>query len=197
MKKGIAFFDFDGTITTRDTMLELIRYRHGVFRYLFGLAYLFPSLVALKLGMLSNHRAKEKMLRYFFGGMETAEFERICQDFQRELLPALIRPKALAMIKELKSGGVEVVVVSASAENWVSGWCEANGITLVASCLETREGNLTGMLKGRNCHGEEKLRRIRASYDLAAYGSIHCYGDTKGDLPMFSIATDRFYKPFR
>ena len=66
MNKEIAFFDFDGTITTRDSMIEVIRFVKGTGGLLTGLALLSPWLVALKLGLVSRHKAKEKMLAYFF-----------------------------------------------------------------------------------------------------------------------------------
>jgi phosphoserine phosphatase len=40
---------------------------------------------------------------------------------------------------------------------------------------------ITGNFFGENCYGEEKLKRIRLSYDLSNY-EVHAYGDTKGRL---------------
>jgi phosphatidylglycerophosphatase C len=197
VKRSIAFFDFDGTITTKDTMLELIKYHHGPFKYLAGFVVLSPLLVLMKAGIVSNHYAKEKMLSYFFGGMDIAKFNSICAGFEKEVIPSLIRPKAMERIQELRKMNVEIVVVSASAEQWVRGWCDRHGITLLASCLETRNGKVTGQLDGKNCHGEEKVKRIRDLYNLEDYGMIACFGDTKGDKPMLSLGNETFYKPFR
>ena len=36
MNKGIAFFDFDGTITTKDTLLEFIKYSRGTMSFYWG-----------------------------------------------------------------------------------------------------------------------------------------------------------------
>lgn len=197
MKKEIAFFDFDGTITKKDTMLELIRYCRGSLAFYAGLAFLSPSVVFMRLGFLSNKAAKERMLRFFFGGMNEEQFNKLCTDFTVKKLPDLIRPAALEMIRSLKEQQVEIIVVSASAQNWVKPWCDAQGLQLIATCLETKNGLLTGKITGNNCHGVEKVKRIKENFRLEQYQVIQCFGDTKGDRPMLALAHRAFYKPFR
>lgn len=197
MSKSIAFFDFDGTITTHDTMLELIRFHHGTARFLAGMLVLAPSMVMMKAGMITNKGAKEKMLAHFFGGLSTQEFNEVCTRFASERIPALIRAGASKEINKLKASGTELVLVSASAENWLKNWADQNGFIVLATELESKDGKITGRLVGHNCHGDEKVRRIRAAYNLADYNTISCYGDTSGDKPMLGLAQHPHYKPFR
>lgn len=197
MSRSIAFFDFDGTITTRDTMLELIRYRHGRLKFYLGFLALSPLMVFMKAGVISNQQAKEKMLGLFFGGMAIDQFNKTCSEFSRACIPQLLRPAAVETLAALRKAGTDVVLVSASAENWLADWCQLNGITLIASKLELVNGKLTGKLVGQNCHGEEKVSRIKKEFDLSLYDSIVCYGDTSGDKPMLALGTESFYKPFR
>lgn len=100
-------------------------------------------------------------------------------------------------IRKLKEAGAEVVVVSASPENWIIDWCKQMELKCIATRLQVLDKKITGKINGTNCHGEEKVRRIRELYDLTSYHSIYCYGDTSGDLPMLSLGTIRFFKPFR
>lgn len=195
--KQIAFFDFDGTITTRDTMLEVIRYHKGEFRFNLGFFINSPFLVAYKVGIISNQTAKERILTFFYGKKLAEQFQSDCDQFAAEVIPTLIRPKAMEEIKKLKAAGVEVVIVSASAENWLSSWCKEQDVQLLATRLEVRSNKITGKISGNNCHGEEKVRRINEAYQLNEYARIYCYGDTKGDKPMLKLATSSFYKPFR
>ena len=67
---------------------------------------------------------------------------------------------------------------------------------LLATELEITEGKITGKLRGKNCHGEEKVARIKAAYDLSKFENIFCYGDSEGDKPMLALATQAHYKPF-
>lgn len=197
MKGVIAFFDFDGTVTYKDTLLAFIKYCKGDFSFYTGFILNSPFLIAYKLQLLSNQRAKEIMLRYFFRNMPVGEFNEYCESFSKEKIPSLVRPKALKEIRKLKDGGSEVVIVSASPENWLASWCRSEDVKCIATRLVINNEKISGRIEGLNCHGEEKVRRIREMYDLNKYTSVYGYGDTAGDRPMLSLAQYRFYKPFR
>jgi HAD superfamily hydrolase (TIGR01490 family) len=197
LKKGIAFFDFDGTITTKDTLLEFIRFSKGNFAFLLGLFLNSPYILAYKLNIISNQTAKEKVLQFFFKNTLVEKFTEQCDLFSRKVLPKLIRQKAVDEIKRLQRGGHDVVIVSASPEQWIHNWSSEMQVQLIASCLEVINGKITGKLVGKNCHGPEKVQRILEKHALSDYDIIYAYGDTKDDLPMLELATIKFYKPFR
>lgn len=195
--KKIAFFDFDGTITTKDTMLELIKFQKGKLAFFVGFLLNAPFLVAYKLRVISNQLAKEKVMTYFFKDMPFAVFQSACDDFSDKVLPLFIRAGAGEEIDKLQQQGFEIVVVSASAENWIRKWCEKSGIKVIATQFEILNDALTGNIAGNNCHGIEKVRRINLACNLSQYDEIYCYGDTSGDKPMLALGTKAFYKPFR
>jgi HAD superfamily hydrolase (TIGR01490 family) len=197
VNKSIAFFDFDGTITNKDTLLEMIRYQKGVLRFYSGFLLHAPWLVAFKLGILSNHAAKQRILRHFFGRMPVERFQQRCDEFSFRQLTHILQPKALKEIRLLQRRGTEVVVVSASPSNWISKWAAGIGVQVIATELETRNGRMTGRIQGKNCHGKEKEKRIRETYDLSQYTEIYAYGDSPADQPMLALAHLRFFKPFR
>src|SRR5579863_2224369 len=197
VSEKIAFFDFDGTITTKDTLLEFIRHSKGTPFFYLGFLLNSPWLIAYKLKLISNQTAKEKVLRYFFRNTPVDRFEQQCQSFTRDALPTFIRPKALHEISKLRSAGVTIVIVSASPENWIRDWATTIGAELLATRLETTNQLLTGRIVEKNCYGEEKVRRIKAAYTLEDYHEIYTYGDTGGDRPMLKLGTSSFYKPFR
>ena len=197
MKKRIAFFDFDGTITTHDTLLEIIKFTRGSFRFYCGFAINAPFLFAYKAGIISNQLAKEKVLRWFFGGMLLPDFQKRCDAFVADSLPSLLRPKAMEEITKLRAAGVKVVIVTASAENWLQPWCDKHALLLEGTKLQVVNNCVTGRIDGVNCYGKEKVNRIRQAFDLSQYDEVYCYGDTKGDKPMLQLATFSFYKPFR
>lgn len=197
MSRRIAFFDFDGTVTNRDTLLEMFRYRHGGFKLWFGFLLHAPVMIAYRLKLVSNQFAKEEMLRFFFGNMPLGQFRAQSVAFSKNKLPHFIRSKALEEIKKLQASGAEVVIVSASAQDWIKDWCSEMGLSLIATQLEVKEGKVTGKIEGHNCHGKEKVRRIQLAYNLSDYNEIYCYGDSRGDKPMLALGTISFYKPFR
>jgi HAD superfamily hydrolase (TIGR01490 family) len=197
MQRSIALFDFDGTITTRDTLLEIIRYAKGDRAFLTGFALLSPWLITMKAGLLSNSEAKQKVLSYFFGGTPPEAFGETCEAFAGKKIPSLIRPAAMERIKEHQQNGFTVVVVSASPENVVEPWCRQHQLECIATRLEVKNQLLTGRINGNNCYGEEKVRRIRERFDIDSFGQIYAYGDSAGDKPMLALATVASYKPFR
>jgi HAD superfamily hydrolase (TIGR01490 family) len=197
VNRVIAFFDFDGTVTKKDSLLEFIKYSKGNRAFYFGFAIHAPLLIAYKLQLISNHRAKEIMLGYYFGKMPVEEFNLLCEKFTSEVLPSLLRAKAMKEIDRFKQIGAEVVIVSASPENWLSYWCRSSGVKCLATRMDISDNKITGRINGRNCHGKEKVRRIREAYDLDNFSSVYCYGDTSGDRPMLALGNVKFYKPFR
>jgi phosphatidylglycerophosphatase C len=200
MSSRIAFFDFDGTITTRDTLLEFIRFNKGSLSFYSGFLLNSPWLLAYRLKIISNQAAKQRILSWFFRNTSLAEFDMICDRFSAEVLPGLVRPKALEEIKLLREKGFSIVIVSASPENWLRHWTGSLQADLLATRLETKPdkaARLTGRILGKNCHGQEKVRRIREAFDLSSFQEIYAYGDTPGDRPMLALAGRTFYKPFR
>lgn len=197
MSKKIAFFDFDGTITTKDTLLEFIKFSKGKFAFYSGFLLNSPFLIAYKLKLISNQSAKERMLSYFFNGTAVDIFQQKCDEFAEKIIPLLIREKASIEINKLKSEGFVIVIVSASPENWIGTWAKSIDANLIATKLDIQSGVVTGRIAGKNCHGEEKVRRIKEQYDISAYDDIYAYGDTSGDKPMLQLAGKAYYKPFR
>lgn len=197
MSKGIAFFDFDGTITTKDSLAEIIRFIHGDFRFVAGIALSIPMIAGFKLNLIDRQKSKESLLKHFFGGMSATTFQQHCEAFSKERIPQIIRREALEKLQWHRDQGHELVLVSASPENWLKSWCDIQQMQCFATQLEIENGMITGNIKGKNCHGEEKVQRIRKQYDLSQYENIYAYGDTSGDQPMLALATEPHYKPFR
>jgi phosphatidylglycerophosphatase C len=197
VKKHLVLFDFDGTITTRDTFLEFIKFYHGTLRFYLGFVMISPWMALMILKVVPNYKAKEKALKWFFRGERADEFKAKCTRFCDQIVPTLVRPKALAKLEEYKASGAKVIVISASAENWVQPWCEKHNIECLATRLEIVDNKITGRISGFNCYGPEKENRIRACYDLKDYDDITAYGDSRGDIEMLALAQQQYYKPFR
>ena len=195
--KKIAFFDFDGTITTKDTLLEIIKFQKGKTSFYFGFILHAPWLIAYKLNWLSNNLAKQKILTYFFAGMAEEAFQEKCDLFAEKIIPGIVRPGALTEINVLRSRNFEIVVVSASAANWIRKWSESNSLKLIATKMEVKNGLITGKIEGENNHGVQKALKIHELWNLNEYEEIYAYGDSSGDKPMMDLATKSFYKPFR
>ncbi|MBO9154409.1 HAD family hydrolase [Chitinophaga sp. GCM10012297] len=196
MKNVIAFFDFDGTITRKDTLFEIIRFQKGAVVFYAGMALLSPLLVMFKLKLIANQKMKEIVLKFFFNNTPLEKFQQQCNEFCSKRLPALLRPKALNAIAWHQAEGHKVYIVTASAENWVAPWSETLGIPVLGSRLEVKNGHVTGLLTGLNCNGNEKVCRIREAVHLTTFQTIYAYGDSSGDREMLALAQHRGFRAF-
>jgi len=193
----IAFFDFDGTITTKDSLVEIIQFLKGRTALYAGILFNMPWVIAHKINLISADLLKEKILTYFFSGITQNVFQEECDLFSDRVLPDLIRPAALIEMDRLRKEGFQLVIVSASAENWIRSFAKRMSAELVATRLQVKNGLITGKLEGKNCKGRQKVIRIRERWDLGSYDEIYVYGDSPADKPMMALATRSFYKPFR
>ena len=192
----IAFFDFDGTITTKDSMIEFIRFVFGDKKTFLGLLLLSPIIFLYKLRLISNHFAKQKLLSYFFSNYKIAQFNSFALEYSLKHIDKIVRHDALERINWHKNKGHHVVIVSASIETWLKPWCEKNKLELVATKLNNKNGYITGQFDKKNCYGIEKVNRIKEIYTLEKYEFIYVYGDSDGDKEMLALANKSYYKYF-
>ncbi|MGI6242428.1 MAG: HAD family hydrolase [Prevotella sp.] len=208
MKKKVYVFDFDGTLTTRDTLLEFIKYGKGRQAFLLGFLLYAPLLVLMKLGLYPNGKAKQRIFAHFFKGMSVDDFNTLCQRFADDNRSRLLRPKGEETLRQALKNGAMVLIVSASIDHWVKPFFSCyemrsmpsaeHGIHILGTQLETSNGKLTGRFSTSNCYGREKVRRIenalpgsREEYEIIAFG------DSRGDKEMLDFADKGYYKPFR
>lgn len=186
MRKVYAF-DFDGTLTTRDTLIAFIRYACGTPRFLFGFLLHAPLLVLMKLRLYSNGKAKQRVFSWFFKGMTIETFDALCQDFARTHRH-LLRPDTVRILEQALTERAEVLIVSASIDNWVQPFFPS--VTILGTQVEVIDGRLTGRFLTPNCYGQEKVRRILALYpDRSAY-HLTAFGDSRGDRELLTFADE-------
>ena len=197
MLNKISLFDFDGTITTDDSLIKFIRFVVGDVKAAWGMLLLSPMLITYKLKLIPNYKAKQWMLSYFFKGMDEKQFLKDAEEYSLNHIDKMLRPKAMEKIAWHIEQHHKVVVVSASMECWLKPWCNKNGLDVIATKIEIKDGMVTGNFLCQNCYGIEKANRVKEAYDLSDYDYIYAYGDTRGDKELLALADESFYKPFR
>lgn len=201
MKKKIYCFDFDGTLTTSDTLLEFIKYAKGRGRFLMVFLMYSPLLVLMKLHLYPNWKAKQQIFAHLFAGMRIEKFDALCRGFAEES-QHLLRPKGITLMHEALVAGAQVFIVSASIDNWVHPFFDIRnlkGVQVLGTQIEVEDGKLTGNFKSNNCYGKEKVHRITEalkSFERSEY-EIEAFGDSRGDKEMLAFADKGHFKPFR
>lgn len=193
----IHAFDFDGTLTRRDTLIEFIRFALGDKAFFKCFARLSPILLLMKLGLYPNWRAKQRVFSRCFGGMTEERFNTLCHRFAEERAQ-LIRPLGMELIRQRLAAGDKVVVITASIINWVEPFFASTpGVMVLGTMVDVRESRLTGRFITKNCYGREKVNRLLQLYPERTLYRLVAYGDSRGDTPLLDFADEGHYRPFR
>ena len=202
--KKIVVCDFDGTLTEKDTFVVFIRYACGNGAFVLGFLLYAPLLVLMILHLYPNDKAKQHVFSHFFKGMSLKTFDRLCQDFARDS-QHLLRPQGIQMLQQAQADGSEILIVSASIDNWVQPFFEGvrsresgdSSIRVIGTQVEVKDGRLTGRFLSKNCYGQEKVNRILELYPHREVYHLTAYGDSRGDKELLAFADESHYKPFR
>lgn len=190
-------FDFDGTLTYRDSFMAFLAWRAGPARFAAGLAALAPAGAAW-LVHRDRGRIKAAAVRRFLRGTARETLTSDCADFAHSPLGrGLIRPDAEQCWRDWRASGARMVIVTASPEEVVAPFAErlAADALIGTRLLYDADGRVAGGFDGVNCRGPEKVRRLRQAFGpelrLAA-----AYGDTGGDREMLALAEVKGYRVF-
>ncbi|MCB0494667.1 MAG: HAD-IB family hydrolase [Cyclobacteriaceae bacterium] len=192
--KRLVLFDFDGTLTKRDSLFAFLKFFKGYNYYLKNIIASLPVLIGYKLGLLDASDAKEKLLTFFFKNITTGEFESRCKQFSEEQLPLILNRPIVEKFQEHIAQGDRVIIVSASIEKWIKPWANQWDVEVLGTKLATKDGLITGKFEGKNCNGQEKVDRIKSYLNVSEFLEIWAYGDSKGDKPMLDMADIAYYK---
>jgi phosphatidylglycerophosphatase C len=188
-QRAVAAFDFDGTITTSDSLRDFVRYTAGNCRWAVGGMRATPWLAGMLLGTCDRGAAKARFLQATIGGMTESELKQAAQRYVAHRLPTLIRPEMIARVQEHKQRGHRLVLVSASPLLYLDAWAAHTGFDeVLATELEFLNGRFSGRLATPNCWGPEKTRRLQQWFGDERPQVLYGYGDSRGDREMLALA---------
>jgi phosphatidylglycerophosphatase C len=195
--RPVVAFDFDGTLTTRDSFTAFLAWKAEPFPYLIGLARLLPHIAAYGV----NHdrgRLKAAATACFLGGEPIGRLEAEAEAFALKTAQGMLRPDAVQTWRDWQARGALMVIVTASPDTVVGPFARTLGADLL---IGTRlqlddQGRVTGRFIGPNCRGPEKVARLRQAFgeDLTLAAA---YGDTAGDREMLELAEVKGYRVFK
>jgi len=194
---ALIAFDFDGTLTVRDSFTAFLAWRAGPLRYALGCLRLAPAAIAY-LFHRNRGRIKAAAVREFLKGAPREQLEAQARAFAEFAAPKLFRPDALQTWRRWRAKGATTIIVSASPDLVVAPFARGLGCDrLIASGIAFDVNDRAiGTLAGPNCRGPEKVRRLKAVYGEEVRLTA-AYGDTGGDREMLRIADEKGYRVFR
>lgn len=191
----LAVFDFDGTITNKDTFVDFLLFTSGPIKFYFKMLLLSPLLIAYFLGFLKLEKIKTIMFKTFFRNISAETLSQLGENYADKRLPCLIRDNAMKRINWHKSQNHRVIIASASLDVYLSRWCKKTQLDFVATNLEIKNNVITGNFL-RHCYGEQKLSMIKKLLLNETCEYIYAYGNSSGDKELLQWANEKYYKYF-
>lgn len=191
MSRGVAIFDFDGTLVQGDSLVPFVERLVG--RRKARTAFLLSVQRALRQaarrpgpGFDIRTAVKTGFLARTLKGVPVTR----AQDAATALRPWLRwHPPLLDTLRRHADKGDRVVVATGALALYMPALLDGLPVdALLATELECKDGVLTGHLSGGNCVREEKARRVTAY--LAEHGPFTAtwgYGNRPSDLPFLAL----------
>lgn len=193
--KPLSIFDFDGTLTYHDSFVPFLRFAFGNRRFILRLlASLSPHYLY---GGMSRDQMKARLIRAFLSGVEQAWLQEQARAYCEARWARLMRPAALREVARQLAEGRTVSICSASPALVLQPFAERLGVQLIGTELESRDGVLSGEIRGRNCRCEEKVNRLRERFGALTGYHLRAWGDSAGDSQLLAAAQEGYYRPFR
>ncbi|NKN32885.1 HAD-IB family hydrolase [Marichromatium bheemlicum] len=183
-----AFFDFDGTLTTGDTLMPFLKFVVGTPAYYTKLALVSPVIASYFSKLLRNDIAKQLVLKQYLAGYHIADLFERGQHFSEEVIPKMLRPEGMERLRWHQQQGHDCVLVSASLDAYLNAWAKQEGFSdvICTSLSIDINGIASGKIQGKNCYGEEKLRRLKEWQKEYSPVEKFGYGDTKSDISFLN-----------
>lgn len=190
---GVAAFDFDGTLTRRDTLFGFVATAAGPLRLAATALRAGPSMVRGALDDDHRDSAKEQAVGTALRGRTIDQLRQTGERYAATL-PRRYREDTLLALREHQRRGHFTVIVSASLVYYLEPAAAALGIDAVigVSLDADSSGRVTGRLNGANVRAEEKVRRLEALLS-ERFGDAHsvelwAYGNSQGDAALLDRA---------
>lgn len=195
----VAFFDVDGTLTTERVwrgMLEYFRQRKlRTWTRRFFWAYHMPIYLLYKIGLGSQSSFRKPWaahLPWFVRGYSIEQAQDVWDWVAEVYLKPFWRPDALELIKQHKTAGDLVVLVSAGLTPLEEAIAKVVGADIVVGTEPgLRDGRYTGKLAGPVCIDGQKAELAKKT--LQAWGNdvdlaaSTAYADSTTDLYLLEM----------
>lgn len=192
---GIAIFDFDGTITRRDTtqiMLRAAVSRRPLRGAVYMLALVFSRLFRTQKFF---QRHKDILLFALLERMIDEEVAAVAASYRMRVGP-LLRESMLARIKEYVESGIRVLVVTASPQFAVEKVFDKIPVLVIgAKVVSSRSGDREAGQGVVSCFGAQKVMRFQEWAERKGWqGEVSAaWSDSIRDLPLMQLAERRYW----
>lgn len=187
-------YDFDGTITTRDTTRFLVKELLRLRPYKLPIVVFVLSKLFLKRSPEVIQECKNRCIGILVKGLSYKTIEPSLAKFSHRI-GKLFRPDLIKSICENIGLGNKVIIASASPEFALKYIFSNYNVTVIATKFRYTGGSFTGSMSDVSCFGESKAKTVQEFLkDDGKSGIIECaWSDSISDLPVMMLAKKRVW----
>ncbi len=193
--KKLYLFDFDGTLTYKDTMFMFLKF-YNPSKYAAQFLRYTPLFALVKLKLADPENVKKSFIASIIKNQSKYQIDKKAAEFFKINFPQIIRENALDFIQNIDKENTEAYIVSASLDIWVKPFSDHFGMKLLATNAEFVNDIFTGNFASKNCNNQEKVIRIKEAINGEKYDKTIAFGDTSGDKPMLNWANEGHFQFF-
>tara|TARA_B100001250_G_scaffold93253_1_gene77729 strand:- start:20777 stop:21373 length:597 start_codon:yes stop_codon:yes gene_type:complete len=198
MKKALAIFDFDGTISNNDSLKDYLRFCEGGWNFFLKYYLLFTfDLIKCLFNKNLFLKLKTNRMKLFFRNKNVDFLLLKADEYYKSKFKNILKSSAIKRLEWHRSMNHEIVILSASLDIILEKWCEENDFYLITNKLQIKENKFTGNLIELDCNGEQKVVKLLEKFNLNDYDETYGYGDTKGDLDFLELVDKKYYQYFK
>lgn len=192
MKKKLAIFDVDYTLTKKETLMELFKYvvKRDKKKAIYIPRALFSGLMFV-IGAYDEKKVKETFLKFLHGTDEEA-FKNLIKEYYENRLSKILYEDGINMLKKLKREGYDVYLISASPEFYLMELYAIEEVDMIIGTkFSMRDGRFERRMEGHNCKGEEKVRRLKEYLKEnnieVDFKESYMFSDSLSDKPLLEL----------
>jgi phosphatidylglycerophosphatase C len=184
---GTAIFDLDRTLTVRGcfTPFALFAAKQNPSSFI-SLPSILLAATASSFGFYQRDDLKLLIWRKALGGLSRTRIEALGTEFGETWARNELRRETKAVLNRHQEAGDRLVLATAAMDIVAEPFGRLLGFDQIISTRTawTIDGHVSGTFDGLNCHGEEKLRRVKNALRDIDTARAAAYSDHITDLPL-------------
>lgn len=188
----LGIFDVDFTITKKETLMQFFKYmiRKDKKNIKFLPRAIFSGAM-YGIGIYDEKKVKETFLK-FIDGVDEKELASIVKEFYGDVLSNILYEDAINMMRNLKSKGYKIYLISASPEFYLNEFYRFKEVDkVIGTKFKFKDGIFMREMDGHNCKGEEKVRRLMEELKKdnleVDFKDSYMFSDSLSDKPLLDL----------
>jgi phosphatidylglycerophosphatase C len=190
----LVFFDFDCTLTIRDTIWPFTTFLLKQNRRGYPVRLAALCLSGLLGHVIPNEYFKRGLAALLLRGRSAQEMDLIAERFHDAYLEKILNRTAVESLVEHIAHGDEIYILSSNFDFFLKPLQKKwNLAGIIATRTEVLNGVFTGRILGNACHGKEKVARVIECFGPTIIKEAVAYGDSASDAFLLDSVKDGYW----